>query len=629
MERPRSSVTRNGSKALSRGSVGIPGSAAGMVDAENFRSHKFAELVAQWVDSRNKQSMNETGGLPEDVHLLEELNITSARPMTAVEPRTADLRYGRDKEVRPVTVGGRRRQMSSRELLDKLQGDAAAPRAPATVNAWVRPPSSRPSTRSGGAASRPESASKHSAGADRPAAPEGEGKGEVEVEGAVEDAFRPPPPVSSTQPPNRKLTYMTTNQATYGLRDVPGDADVYEGMLQLTVQKESENKPWMTRSMWGDSLKKGDLSFWKRTCLRSSYQDFTENIIDPDTVEEVEAKENLHRYIGTSQTYFGDLLSKEKADDVARKFLAAPVEERDKMLDVMRNVHAAVQPHNPPYMSTTHRDYRVPGSFVDRELQELEKRETQYKVHGRPQTVELAKRRVPQRIRTASPEPAPAKMTRLQTVRSLAAGQTGKKKLAPETLKSHFQLTWGGNTGEPPESSYAEHFNKAPSTAVAAKRDKAENCDPWAFPTCPFGAVNRHTRATRDRDLYVPPYLVLGDTNKPRKGAGRTRASTTYDTSYKGGMAPRNDRRLAVQGAAALRTSSVPLGRKGICMTSGTGSTTYRAEYVKKLDPSDRARRIKQAQQLKEALASPSVPVGAVAPSLPPWWDDFKKSQAF
>jgi len=445
---------------------------------------------------------------------------------------------------------------------------------------------------------------------------EGTKGGPLVPSSARKEAAEDWPEASSTakgeeKPVDPSLGYMTTNEMAFGLRSMPDTAEVYERMLEATRPTPGDNLTFT--SMWGDALKKGDLTLWKEQCLKSTQQQMNDEVHPPSAIQDnpsvKDARATFLKWMADNKKYFGQLLKPEVAEEARRHMKGLPVEQQEEFLKMMRDVHNNVLPDQAPFMSCTHATYGWPASYADPAIVAMEMAETRYRTYGRPRQVEV---KGPKRSTTVPKEPrAPERRPSKAKASVLKDGPLSKP------FESNFKLRWAGSDAIPPQSAYSAQFAPHPVKAYANKTEPIKTVNPYVQPTAAFGPLNAmafpEIADKGPRPYLVPKYYTQRTADRPTKDT-KAAPETTYENCFKeplGGDDLVKGKAMQKERRDALRKSTIPLGKGGV-MYEDSGQSVYRGFFVEK--PMDLKWRQERAEVMRAQVNAPTVSVGRMAP---------------
>lgn len=234
--------------------------------------------------------------------------------------------------------------------------------------------------------------------------------------------------------------YLTSYQLSMGLRELRGAGELYQDVVEVARPMKSGLNHF--QSLWGESLKKGDLSDWKQSCLKTQYQ--IDNERAQQRLQESEVQKNgrdrFLEYVHANRMYYGDLFTDEAVDKLGRWYEEAPAEDRERFLGLMRDLHASIQPDKGYYMSHTHATHRRLAPFGNQDVDKLVAKLSKILVYGFPRKVELR------------PFSAPVKPRELSQQQDKRRGP--KPVWSPPTFESNFSLKQPEAAAYQPNSRY-------------------------------------------------------------------------------------------------------------------------------------------------------------------------------
>ncbi|KAK9820464.1 hypothetical protein WJX72_010646 [[Myrmecia] bisecta] len=412
----------------------------------------------------------------------------------------------------------------------------------------------------------------------------------------------------------------TTSNLTFGMQEAY--PELYrEAVLAGRVQPS----PSLTfHSLWGDSLKKGDQTFWRQN-LKSMYTDFNQQVYPREFGQDSDTE--FLKWAQRGQLYYGDLLVPEAAHHIDQWMEGAPAAEKRDMLALLRNLHATVKPDKFKSITKYMFGAKVPFSSLPSGTLEREFYKSQWMAPDtiarpasapavRPQSANAAADRAQQARRQLSEQ----SRQEIQYIQGAFTEGKPKKaaKLPKDTFKSNVPLKWGGGTVGAAKSTYTAMHGVDMPTLIHRVEKALVHRQSAGKPveiTSPFGTLDPRFDHSGFTVFPVPrmhfqPIITPGEPGRNNPDA------THYGRSYRAAEDEEALRHNLEAAAAATAHSkaersrvTVPLGKNGL-QDLPAFMTTYMREYIpRKLDLNSRS---EVADGIRKTLNAPTASVGPV-----------------
>jgi len=427
--------------------------------------------------------------------------------------------------------------------------------------------------------------------------------------------------------PRREMeddAYLTTSEAFHGLSRRPDTADVYRQMVSATVPRQRESLTF--HSLWGDSLKKGDLSLWKETALKTAYEVACKEALPDWTPHDDgisrDGRSTFLRWMRDQGKYVSGLMPPARAAAVKQWLKKQSEEEQELFLAAARQLAATAGPHRAPFSSETHARHGPTCMYGDPAVTAIERRETMYKTYGRPRPVEIKGLRKAGQMGTGSSAAAAA----------AAAGPPRPAALADSAaanFKSQFTTAWPGGDARKKESAYERTIGVTRGPAHYRNPQAAvKTVDPYRQPTAAFGPLNTDAfpqcRLPAGASFVVPAYFCRRRGDNPTK-ATKGRTETTHERGFQppsalddGAVARGRVRQR--EAAALLKKSTLPLGseRQLNALDTFAKGSRYTADFGGAADREmDTEWRRERGEALRAFVFAPTASGLRLAPTSP------------
>ncbi|GFR52674.1 hypothetical protein Agub_g15298 [Astrephomene gubernaculifera] len=445
--------------------------------------------------------------------------------------------------------------------------------------------------------------------------------------------------------------HVTNYQESYNLRSCY--PEVYNQALEDTKIEPVPNSTFI--SEWGDSLK-AHADEAAKLYMRTTYNTVNDEVVRPRTEADATREREFFKWMRRQKSYFGDLLTKAKAQDLDSILEVADDEQKRDILEAFRMLHAVAEPcfdRTRSHSQAVH----CPMSRMDDGLDAKMALNTKLRTMGAVDSMRRvggggggAGRRPATAMGAAELKPNKVNLTLGGTDEGAedGGGGGGAKALKPSrrpatagaalsraskgpqpifektnVFKNKAPLTWPhGRTG-PEISHYTETFGGGKIGVDRARPNSAMyKASPIKYvdASCPYGMVNPYTAAAPLRAAYpVPAGFVAPATAIFPQPKG--------DTVYRNEFAPRDTADLLVQLRAAanlaenqrkmLDRGSIPMGpRTGVNLVpSSTWISEAKDSYVQYevnlRDPHERA------QAMRTMFSGPTASAGKMTAAVP------------
>lgn len=406
--------------------------------------------------------------------------------------------------------------------------------------------------------------------------------------------------------------FITTNAAFQGA--VEGEN--FQEVLSWARPEPTENLTF--RSQWGDALSsKGGKGDWFKKYYRTQYQVHNEEVHGPKPDKSTRNSKEFFSWIKRQQLYYNDILNPNVAEEVDAFMSMASGEDKRALLDLFADLHTVIQPAR-QYNSTMKADHTCfrPSSPKPR-------------TYNLDKAKKLEAKKQKQRPLSA---PVRSKPKMVEEKVSFEEDLFGKENKKPafkdkgdkkkELYKSSVPIAWSSVPTTTNESAYREMCK----SATAAGYQSAKGHDYISDFTCPFGSLNEHAKAQKQKPkkkFLVPASFMRTKSQREKSGAGM--GSTTNRMTYMTRSEEENRKqnkiaaRMVAESQKARYRSYVPLGQKGI-----TDLVVWRSTN-KELFRDTKAQLTWQKESLKKAASSiqkafngPTACVGVTAPVMRP-----------
>mmetsp|Transcript_23489 Transcript_23489/g.51554 ORF Transcript_23489/g.51554 Transcript_23489/m.51554 type:complete len:728 (-) Transcript_23489:764-2947(-) len=189
------------------------------------------------------------------------------------------------------------------------------------------------------------------------------------------------PGTPAAAPTMQKSPVVTTYQMAFHVQE--DNPELYARALENARADPVPN--YSLISDWGDTLKRGVDEVWRQKFMKSTYTSSNEDVVKEVTNFDVLKEQAFFEWMQKQDTYYGDLLTKLKKEDMRKLFSAGSLEERREILEALRQVYAVVQPdHLKSHSQSVHRPM---VRTEDDQLLLLLREQTKLKTMGRPPPV--------------------------------------------------------------------------------------------------------------------------------------------------------------------------------------------------------------------------------------------------
>ncbi|CAG9463209.1 unnamed protein product [Pedinophyceae sp. YPF-701] len=177
----------------------------------------------------------------------------------------------------------------------------------------------------------------------------------------------------------------TTYAVSHGASDLDGTRELYRALLAMLVGRAGDSALRVRAGRKGEQARRALQQVMQKKVPKTSYEDFNEHAVDPETEREYGARERFVRWLMERRAYYGDILSRTKAEELYALLRTLTLDEREGVLQAFRDLSAAVRPD--AFHSETKLKFHAPGvGFNDHELNEL----TRKKMRGNFRRLERA-----------------------------------------------------------------------------------------------------------------------------------------------------------------------------------------------------------------------------------------------
>lgn len=186
-------------------------------------------------------------------------------------------------------------------------------------------------------------------------------------------------PASAKKQPSASPTISTTT-AAFNLRtEYP---ELFQQAINNTKSRPAPNKTFV--SDWGDSLKQAVDPVWREINMKSTYTASNDQLNGPrgSLYSDVISEEGLHKWVIKQKTYYGDLLTEDKAKELEAKFQEGNLEEKRVILGTLRTLAAVSRPDLDK--SHSQAEHCLMAKTDDPELNAMMKEQTRVKTFGNP-----------------------------------------------------------------------------------------------------------------------------------------------------------------------------------------------------------------------------------------------------